>query len=244
MRVNNIPSFSYAVRTASPKQENRQNVNFGAKLDPAKTKFIEEATHIIDKELARTDAENAVFEEIMDNKGLIQKLIKGFFLQENNGTLNSALELLDTVIKPLPQKIKDKKVFYEVRSYPSSSPEYYTEMSIERASQLKEGTITKVSIPTKDLVYIPFDDLVLFHKNLSELISKTLPIEGQKSLKDKISSILLNEPIMKKLLEKNGIKGIYTDDLYPFKVKGNPMFRYFGNCEKIIFLDPQIVEKI
>ncbi len=211
MRVNNIPTFAYAVRTARPQQERKQDVSFGANFKIPKT--IQE---VLDK--AFLNAEQKDFEicdKIIRFRSLQQELVDEILKVDDGTVLKTAKDLVKSAVEELPSEVKGQETFYYLWS--TKPPELtgnYSILTSKPAADSEVGKVNHISqviIRTNQIKYIPYEKLVELEKDMSKLILDNLHIPMDECQKKIAVKITLYKAVMKELLKRSDIRVIYTD---------------------------------
>ncbi len=249
MRVNTL-SFSYAVKTTSPKQEGKQNVSFGAGFKIPK---------MIQKILERPNFSASMKDgEIIDVIGAryagVREELVAEILGVGDGTvLETAQKLVKSAVHDLPSEVEKQESFYYLWSTkPHQLTENYkilTSMPAADSEVGKVNNISQVSLRTNQIKYIPYEKLVQLETDMSKLIFDNLLIPMDESQKKIAIAVYLYKAVMKELLRRSDIRVIYTDGGKPemlslFGLKpGEKIGRFIACDEPHKILRPAEVKK-
>jgi hypothetical protein len=212
VRVNNIPTFAYAVRTASPKPEKRQNISFGANFRIPET---------IDKILQRQDFSASMKDGLIIDAigarcaGVREELVTEILKVGDGKVLETAQGLIKSAVHDLPSEVEKQESFYYLwGTKPYQVTENYRILTSRPAADSEVGKvnhISQVSIRTNQIKYIPYEKLVELEKDMSKLILDNLHIPMDESYKQITVKVDLYKAVMKELLRRSDIRVIYTD---------------------------------
>jgi hypothetical protein len=216
VRINNISSFSYRVRTINTKPEKRQNVSFGLSNE-----FLNFLASI--EKLPVIDRQAKIIGEMWSNDKFRSELIEDI-LQRDKTMLQQSLVYLNSAEQTLPPEIKNQKVFYELFEEGHDSHYYLTKEAAEEHKTMGD-TMREVTIDTSKMLFIPYANLVELNKNLCKMIDKNLNPKIQEFLGDsvmyvkfdqdnpKAEALFIYEEFLSLLMKRKGMETIYTDGI-------------------------------
>ena len=226
----------------SSSKTNNSNVGFSSiKTDNFNKLFENFERTVILPILGRKEKEKLIFEAVTEDADLRLQLYESFINHNAGKTFKQALKLLDNYILQLPDEIKNKKDFYEVVSY-DGIKRIFPDVKTAQEFKTEGDSLRKISLETQKLIFIPYDDLMEFKKDIIKLVASTLPIKGTDEFKHFITGVFLYKKIAHEILLKSGYTGIFTDNIR--HMKGNPFFTNIENFDQVVVCNNSIISTV